>query len=445
MQLSEDFITVSSGGYSWLNTDNDATASDKLNRALLNDINRAAQSAGVKVTITTGKTGHGKKTKDGNISRHDSNQAVDIAILDGIGSDGASNPTNGNPKFRELGDKLVAKLESMGYKRNAEGKANPKAVLWQTNIGGNHFNHIHVSNTTGEPYKGEDLDITPERQKELEKIASTVDGDKPKTSEFAAMMKGIGDIRSTFQGVQKAAATVGASLNEAKGDPYSFKISERDTDVGSRHEGKIVAPGSIGSSCTNSVVVRFILNRETYYLEYCGIEDQRRFVGDTVYVGQNLGKSNDAVYGTYYDFRGRRVSKDTVLPSTPKGTYTSSRNTEKRSTEKPSEDLQSSWTKYFRDEQGNLGDTFTTSFYNLFRNLNPLSSRYALDSKTGKPVKVHQGGFATTRDPKQKPSMKYKERIDYSPSKKGSKQKGKYKKTPDDLNEEIQQMKKLMK
>ena len=440
MKLSEDFIPVSSGGYDWLSTDNDATASDKLNKALLDDINRAAQSVGVKVTITTGKTGHSKKTKDGNLSRHDTNQAVDIAILDGIGSGNATGPNDGTPKFRELGNKLVAKLESMGYKRNVEGRSNPKAVLWQTNTGGNHFNHIHVSNTTGEPYKGDNLEITPERQKELEKIASTVDGEKPKTSEFAAMMKGISDLKSTFQGVQNATSKLNSSLNEAKGDPYSFKISEKNTDVGSRHEGKIVAPGSIGSSCTNSVVVRFILNKETYFLEYCGIDDQRKFVGDSVYLGQNLGKSNDSVYGTYYDFRGRRVSKDTVLPTTPRGHGSVNTNTEK-----PSDDLQSSWTKYFRDEQGNLGDTFTTSFYNLFRNLNPLSSRYALDSKTGKPVKVHQGGFATTRDPKQKPSMKYKERIDYSPSKKGSKQKGKYKKTADDLNEEIQQMKNLMK
>ena len=38
----------------------------------------------------------------------------------------------------------------MGYNWNGEGKSNPKAVLWQTNIGGNHFNHLHVSNTTGE-------------------------------------------------------------------------------------------------------------------------------------------------------------------------------------------------------------------------------------------------------------------------------------------------------
>lgn len=452
MRLSEDFITVSSGNYPWLSTDGDATATDKINKALLDDINNAAKSVGVKVKITTAKTGHGKLTKDGNLSRHDTNQAVDIAILDNIGSGGATGPNNGTPKFRELGDKLVAKLESMGYKRNMEGKNNPKAVLWRTFLGGNHFNHIHVSNTTGTPYETEHLDkkddtkgdltISPERQKELEKLASTVgsvDPEKPE-DEFGALMKGIGNLKSTFKNVQKAASTIGASINEAKGDPYSFKISEKNTDIGSRHEGKIVSPGTIGSNCANAVVIRFILNKQTYFLEYCGIEDQRKFVGDIVSIGQNIGKSNESVYGTYYDFRGKKVSKDTVFPSTPKGSSTDDDNTEK-----PSDDFQSSWTKHFRDEKGSLGDTFTDSFYNLFTNLNPLSSRYAIDPESGKPIKVHQGGFATTRDKNLKPKIKYTERINYSPTKKGAKIKGINKKTPNDLKEEILQMKKLMK
>jgi hypothetical protein len=37
----------------------------------------------------------------------------------------------------------------MGYTWNKEIN-HPKAVLWQTNTGGNHFNHLHVSNKTGE-------------------------------------------------------------------------------------------------------------------------------------------------------------------------------------------------------------------------------------------------------------------------------------------------------
>jgi hypothetical protein len=36
----------------------------------------------------------------------------------------------------------------MGYALNAEG-GNQKAVLWQTDTGGNHYNHLHVSNKEG--------------------------------------------------------------------------------------------------------------------------------------------------------------------------------------------------------------------------------------------------------------------------------------------------------
>jgi hypothetical protein len=43
-----------------------------------------------------------------------------------------------------LKDALVA----LGYTWNKES-GNDKAVLWQTNIGGNHYNHLHVSNRSG--------------------------------------------------------------------------------------------------------------------------------------------------------------------------------------------------------------------------------------------------------------------------------------------------------
>ena len=36
----------------------------------------------------------------------------------------------------------------MGYIWNTES-GNDKAVLWQTNTGGNHYNHLHVSNKAG--------------------------------------------------------------------------------------------------------------------------------------------------------------------------------------------------------------------------------------------------------------------------------------------------------
>lgn len=127
--------------------DFDGTHNDYVNKSLLDDINKAAKAAGVVATITTAKTGHAHQTKSGHKSRHVDGTGVDIAIIDGIDAGGASNSSNGNPKFRELGNRLASALESMGYERTESG--NKKAVLWQTNTGGNHFNHLHVSSTSG--------------------------------------------------------------------------------------------------------------------------------------------------------------------------------------------------------------------------------------------------------------------------------------------------------
>ena len=82
------------------------------------------------------------------MSRHSKQTAVDIGILNGVGAKGATNANNGNPEFRNLGFKLKNALVSLGYTWNQE-RGNEKAVLWQTNIGGNHYNHLHVSNNGG--------------------------------------------------------------------------------------------------------------------------------------------------------------------------------------------------------------------------------------------------------------------------------------------------------
>ena len=115
---------------------------DDISTTLLNDVQTAAKKAGVNVTVTTAISGH-----DGD-TRHETGNAVDIAKINGIGSGSATNETNGNVKFRKLGNKLKDALVSMGYVWNTE-IGNPKTVLWQTNTGGNHFNHVHVSNTDG--------------------------------------------------------------------------------------------------------------------------------------------------------------------------------------------------------------------------------------------------------------------------------------------------------
>ena len=150
MNLSEnDLVKLSNTSYSNVNHDDDATKNDLVSKALLDDIQKAADSVGIVATITTAKSGHNTHVKGSKrTSRHMKNIAVDVAILNGIGSGGASNSTNGNAEFRRLGNKLKNALVSMGYTWNRES-GNDKAVLWQTNTGGNHYNHLHISNRTG--------------------------------------------------------------------------------------------------------------------------------------------------------------------------------------------------------------------------------------------------------------------------------------------------------
>jgi hypothetical protein len=146
--INEAFVRLGDTSYPNVKFDKDGTQYDEVNQALLDDLQTAADKAGVTLTITTAKTGHSNLTINGKASRHATNTAVDIAILDGVSAGGATNETNGNSKFRELGNRVKDALLSLGYASNAEG-GNQKAVLWQTNTGGNHYNHLHVSNNEG--------------------------------------------------------------------------------------------------------------------------------------------------------------------------------------------------------------------------------------------------------------------------------------------------------
>lgn len=145
-----NLIPLNTTSYSNLTYDKDGTQNDSVNKPLLDDIHAAAKSVGIVATITVAKTGHGKMVKGGkSVSRHMNGTGVDVSILNGIGAGGATNSSNGNDKFRELGNKLKDALVSMGYVWNSES-GNDKAVLWQTNTGGNHYNHLHISNKSGE-------------------------------------------------------------------------------------------------------------------------------------------------------------------------------------------------------------------------------------------------------------------------------------------------------
>jgi len=137
---------------------NDISYSDRaegdkplINPNLINDIATAANNAGVKLQITWAKTGHDRKTKSGNISRHYNGNAVDISEIDNgqgelSGWDGKDN-AQANGTYDSI-IKFNKELDKLGYHKNAEyssKKRYPKAYL--TFGFDHHDDHIHVSNT----------------------------------------------------------------------------------------------------------------------------------------------------------------------------------------------------------------------------------------------------------------------------------------------------------
>ena len=118
---------------------------DWINPVLIRDLERVTKLAKIgDVVITTGQSNHDKYTINGNISLHWYGCAIDIAkfIVNGKSITLASNPE----LFTTLGNILVEKLKSVGYKFYDQAAGG--GYLWQTMEGGNHYNHIHVSNTT---------------------------------------------------------------------------------------------------------------------------------------------------------------------------------------------------------------------------------------------------------------------------------------------------------
>jgi hypothetical protein len=184
--INEAFVEIGDTNYPNVKVDNDSRY-DQVNDELLADLQKAGESSGVVATITTASTGHSKYTTTGNESRHGFGTAVDIAILNGVGF--------GNSSFKQYGDKLKDALVSMGYQWNSES-GNAKAVLWQTSIGGNHYNHLHVSNkqgVSGEPGGGGIEIATPEMLKTLIQLLK----EKGVTAAEIQQYTNIGDLNYT--------------------------------------------------------------------------------------------------------------------------------------------------------------------------------------------------------------------------------------------------------
>jgi hypothetical protein len=127
---------------------------DNINKNLLRDIVSAAKQNSIGIYISRAKSDHAKNTPTGKYeSRHYGFNAIDIAGFYNINPDGTKSKLytygNNEKEFKFLGDKLVGALFEMGYKNANTGESGkPMAIIWQVhNSAGNHYNHVHVSNT----------------------------------------------------------------------------------------------------------------------------------------------------------------------------------------------------------------------------------------------------------------------------------------------------------
>lgn len=309
-----NLVQINQSNFPKVRYDKDQTQYDKVNSALLSDINRAAEMSGVIPTITTASSGH--PDQGTNKSRHSKFTAVDIAILDGIGSGGASNSKNGNSRFRELGDKFKDALLSLGYKLNQE-VGNEKAVLWQTNIGGNHFNHLHVSNNSGE---GSSI-VTPSQKIFSDLNLSDTSSTSPFTSttdqnnsdeKIDPLISHLG--KKFFSNIFKNESIIeeqvsydqyGKNCETRYGQIYCPAYSNKK--IYSPIDGKIKTK-NYDPSCKNMISIEFEIDKTLHYLIYCGISDPQLKEGKSVSKGDLIGKTDSDFTISFYNKSGERES-----------------------------------------------------------------------------------------------------------------------------------------
>ena len=113
----------------------------KTHEPVLQFIAQIAKGRGKKVTVTTG-TDHDQLTVDGNVSAHWAGWAVDLALN--------QNPVGVvTPDVTRLGqDALIAAGMPVAQARKTYkwegGDYNGYNILFNTSVGGNHYNHVHV-------------------------------------------------------------------------------------------------------------------------------------------------------------------------------------------------------------------------------------------------------------------------------------------------------------
>ena len=317
ISLDETSVVLKNTNYSNVKFDTDGTQNDMVNQALLDDIQKAASSAGVTVTITTAISGHGAETASGNKSRHPSGNAVDISVVNG---------SSVSPSNRNDTDKFVNSLISLGYTKNSES-GNPKAVLTFGFPG--HDNHVHVSNTTNST-----SDIT---QGFIPDLTTT---NTPNTQTNTSNPIHNPNVDSA---ILNAAGGIAKSLGLKEEKIYSDFGKNTKTNYGTilipkDDNKKIKSPVSgvvsnrrYNSSCSNQITIEHQINGKKFFLEYCGISDPSVRSGSSVSPGTTLGTSdsdvNVTLYNSSYDKEniGSYLNKDISTPKKFKNPEYSSR------------------------------------------------------------------------------------------------------------------------
>lgn len=323
--LSElNTITLKDTSYPNVKFDMDGTQHDRVNKPLLDDIQKAAQSVGIIATITSAKSGHAQKTSSNTASRHSKETAVDISILNGVGSGGATGPSNGNYKFKLMGDKLKDALVSMGYVWNSES-GNPKAVLWHTNTGGNHYNHLHVSNESSSSSNVSNNNGT----------TSGTEGDVSKTqvNKSDDLIASLG--RKFGSGLESGVVNsfFGESINEQVNPKMLGKRAYESGDtiiIPYEHNKKASSPvyGYVriedNKKCDNEVNILFQDKGTKYFLQYCGLSKIKVKDGKPISAGDIVGNMDKDVEVSLINYGGGKTRYSSKEDIRQKSNYGSS-------------------------------------------------------------------------------------------------------------------------
>jgi hypothetical protein len=228
----------------------------------------------------------------------------------------------------------------MGYTLNTES-GNSKAVLWQTNTGGNHFNHLHVSNNSGEsgtaPTTGSSAsEKAYDAATGAESSKSVSIWDAPNVPKDNDLIKIGTSIASKFLKTENTQIKEQKSFGNDISNRYGRIIIPKDTNpkIKSPISG-VVYNKRYSSSCTNQITIKNEDNRK-FYLQFCGISSPMVRDGQSISIGDVIGKTDSDVEVTMFDssWNTMSIGSGGIKTDSPKKGDSSSKEKKKTDTDK---------------------------------------------------------------------------------------------------------------